>query len=134
MKDLVRDTENNGRGAEGTPATLPVSDDGLHCTLPLDQPIYREILDEFVDDISLRLAAMSEALQQDDYDGLAELAHALKGSAGSLGYHAFTEPCRSLESLARKQETEQLGTIVEELRTIAATIVVSVREASGVSG
>ncbi|MCA9120632.1 MAG: response regulator [Planctomycetaceae bacterium] len=97
---------------------------GYHCTLDLTKPVYLEILFEFIDELPQRFEAMKAALGDNRLDELADLAHGLKGSAGSIGFHAFTEPCRQLERLAKQKESAQLEAVIKELQNISHRIVV----------
>ena len=115
-----------GDAVEASPPYAPCTD-GFHCTLPLDQPIYREIVDEFIDDLPKRLDSMRAALQSDDLDQLADVAHGLKGAAGSLGYSAFTDPCRQLEQAARARKSEMLETTLQQVHKISRAIHVPAR-------
>ena len=49
-------------------------------------------------------ARMRAALDRGDLAALADDAHWLKGSAGSVGFDAFTAPARGLEAAARADD------------------------------
>ena len=49
-----------------------------------------------------KLDAMQTALSDHDFDQLAQLAHWLKGSGGTAGFHEFTDLAKELEQLARE--------------------------------
>ncbi len=49
---------------------------------------------------------MCDAWESGNFAELAELAHWLKGAAGTVGFHDFTEPAKRLESLAKRAVTE----------------------------
>ncbi len=119
-------TESNE--VQSQKAQVSKDDDGLHCSLALDKPIYLEILFEFVDELPSRLDAMSTALEQHEWDQLAEVAHALKGSGGSIGYHAFTTPCRDLEAYARQKDPERTKVAFDSVKGVARSIVVPDRD------
>jgi CheY-like chemotaxis protein/HPt (histidine-containing phosphotransfer) domain-containing protein len=130
-KDLVRDTEtldDDRQGAEETPAPPRRTDAGLHCTLPLHKPIYREIFDGFIDELPERFACLRKAADSGDFEMAREVAHALKGTAGSVGYHAFTDPCKRLEQFARREDHAGVVGAIDELLGVADAIVVPSRE------
>ena len=60
-----------------------------------------------------------------DLDELAQLAHWLKGSGGTAGFHEFTDLARELEQLAREgADDTQIPIILGEIEAIAGAIVV----------
>ncbi len=73
------------------------------------------VIDSFVQRLPSQIAEMQAASMRGDFKELANLAHWLKGSAGSVGFDSFTSPARRLEDQADKQEPK--GTI-EALRLV----------------
>jgi PAS domain S-box-containing protein len=71
-----------------------------------------------------RLAALRAAFVRGDADACAEIAHWLKGSAGSVGYDAFTEPAREAENAARAGDLATVGTQLDRIDALAARVVV----------
>ncbi len=61
----------------------------------------RNVINIFVERMPKQLAAMQTAQQNCDWEELGNLAHWLKGSAGSVGYDAYTEPSKFLEEAAK---------------------------------
>jgi HPt (histidine-containing phosphotransfer) domain-containing protein len=120
--------ERNSQFETGVVPRKPV--DGLHCTLPLERPAYRPILDDFLEELPKRLEAMRSALIAQDFDGLAQLAHALKGAGGSIGYSAFTDPCRELERASRENEDRDFELLVNQVAAVADAIVVPSADAA----
>jgi CheY-like chemotaxis protein len=84
--------------------------------LPTHDPRYRDIVQEFVDQLPGTVAQMRDAFTAGDHKRLAEVAHYLKGVAGSMGYPDFTEPCRELERAVTAQHS---GDVRQGLQTIA---------------
>ena len=54
-----------------------------------------------------KLAQLEPALDAGDWEEVAQLAHSLKGSAGSFGYPRVTDIARELEHAARRGEAER---------------------------
>lgn len=79
------------------PAALP----SLECSLPLDDPYFRTVIEEFLDTLRGRVARMLEESENNDYTALAASAHWLKGSAGTCGFNQFYGPAVALEHAAR---------------------------------
>jgi PAS domain S-box-containing protein len=61
----------------------------------------KNVINIFVERMPKQLAAMRKAQQNNEWEALADLAHWLKGSAGSVGYDAYTEPSKLLEEAAK---------------------------------
>ncbi len=97
---------------------------GLVSALPIDDPEFRAIVVNFAERLRQKLGAMQAALQAGDLAELAALAHWLKGTGGTAGFPAFTEPAARLESLARDGQTLGLTDLVARLDELAGSIVI----------
>ncbi|MGI9589879.1 MAG: ATP-binding protein [Myxococcota bacterium] len=71
---------------------------------------------KFVPRLGEQLEAMDASWQAGDFAELAQLAHWLKGSAGTVGFDAFSEPARTLELLAKERKQAEIEASLEELR------------------
>jgi signal transduction histidine kinase/CheY-like chemotaxis protein/HPt (histidine-containing phosphotransfer) domain-containing protein len=96
----------------------------VRSTLPTDDAAIREVVLEFVESIAPRLDAMGEALAAEDYDELAKLAHALKGSGGTAGFNCFTEPAARIESLAKEKKPGDIPNVIKEIRQLEQLVAV----------
>jgi signal transduction histidine kinase/ActR/RegA family two-component response regulator/HPt (histidine-containing phosphotransfer) domain-containing protein len=96
----------------------------LVSTLPLDQPVYRELVAEFVELLEQLLPDMRRARSTHRLDELAGLAHTLKGTGGTVGFDDFTRPAKELERRARQGDEEGLEALLEELEELAQSIAV----------
>jgi len=96
----------------------------FHSTLPTDDPQIREVVAEFIDSIGQRLDAMGTALASEDFDELARLAHALKGSGGTAGFNCFTDPAARIEKLAKSQQPENIDEAIGEIRELKQWVAV----------
>ncbi|MDB5302750.1 MAG: rpfC 3 [Phycisphaerales bacterium] len=94
----------------------------LQSTLPVDDPEFCEIVVEFIDRLGEQLTAMQDAWGKQDLSELASLAHWLKGSGGTAGFPALTDPARKLEELAREQRLDEIGGQISALRELADRI------------
>ncbi len=73
----------------------------LVSSLPMDDPDYREIAEDFIAALEGKLATLSAACEVGDLKTVSEIAHWLKGSGGTAGFGAFTAPAAALEASAR---------------------------------
>ncbi|HET6246454.1 MAG TPA: ATP-binding protein [Tepidisphaeraceae bacterium] len=96
----------------------------LTSTLPSSDPEFCQIIVEFVDRLHQQLGAMQQAWEKQDLSELASLAHWLKGSGGTAGFAALTDPARKLEQLARDKKLEEIAGAIGALNELAEHIVV----------
>lgn len=82
----------------------------------------RPALDKFVIRLDEQLAAMEQAWQARDHKALADLAHWLKGAAGSVGFDVYTEPAQELEQLAKAGSEYGIDKVIAELRDLTSRI------------
>ncbi len=87
------------------------------------QARFRPIIRRFVDSLQERLAEVEEAMRRSDAREVANFAHWLRGSAGSLGYDDFTEPARRLEQAAKNREADETARRYAEVRALADRVV-----------
>jgi CheY-like chemotaxis protein/HPt (histidine-containing phosphotransfer) domain-containing protein len=92
--------------------------------LPTSNPRFLAIVQKFVSRLEEQLLEMENACRDRDYEKLAALAHWLKGSGGTVGFDAFTEPAQRLEQLAKTKLGVECQAVVRELRDLADRIVV----------
>ncbi len=69
----------------------------------------------FVQSLPERLEALRSAINGRDWDELDRLAHTLKGTAGSFGYHGMTHAARELEQAAKHGDMALALTIVQNM-------------------
>ncbi len=91
---------------------------------PGDDPRYRAIIQKFASTLQEKLTAIDHANQTQNYDELAKLAHWLKGSGGTVGFSAFTEPARHLEKLAKSKSADDITAVIATLRSLAQRLVI----------
>jgi HPt (histidine-containing phosphotransfer) domain-containing protein len=82
---------------------------------PGEPSLLVEIVSIFLRDAPGRLAAIREAIQTANADALREAAHALKGSAATLGAQQVGELCSQLEQMGREGALEAAAGLLPEL-------------------
>jgi len=90
--------------------------------LPIDDPRYRAIVVEFIEQLDAQLDEMMQTRERCDFEALAGLAHQLKGLGGNVGFHEFTEPCKALESAAKAGAEAEIDACLADLCSIAARV------------
>jgi CheY-like chemotaxis protein/HPt (histidine-containing phosphotransfer) domain-containing protein len=91
----------------------------IESSLPMDQPTFRQVVRSFVAELPEKIGEMQRAYDDGQPEHLAELAHWLKGTAGTVGFDCMTEPARRLQSVARQGASEQIEQCLQELAILA---------------
>ena len=102
----------------------PTGAEPLVSRLAGTNPRYEAIIVKFIPRLAEKLEAMQASWEARDFAELANLAHWLKGSAGTVGYDAFKEPATCLELLAKDENEGEIEESLQELRALAARVVV----------
>jgi PAS domain S-box-containing protein len=87
-------------------------------------PRLRPAVRKFALQMPDKMQAIEHAWRGRDFETLAALAHWLKGSGGTTGYDAFTEPAKTLEQLAKASSEEQTQEVIAELRELVADMII----------
>ncbi len=104
-----------GVGGNGSP---------LESSLLNGDPQMHAIVVAFVEQFTDKRAAMRLALQQQDMEELASLAHWLKGSGGTMGFAQLSEVGRKFEEAILGQQTSELENHLNLIDDMAHQIVV----------
>lgn len=99
--------------------------DELTSRLPDTSPKFRRIIVNFINRIAEQLEVMDKAIEKEDFDEVAKLAHWLKGSGGSVGFDAFTEPAADLELYAKNNDLTAVRSVAGTIHTLKSRIVLS---------
>ena len=65
---------------------------------------------------------MWAAIDAADFDGLAKIAHSLKGTGGTIGFDCFTEPASRLEQSAKKHQAAEATEAISDISALAERI------------
>jgi PAS domain S-box-containing protein len=103
------------RGAEYPPQPSHCEGSPLVSTLPTGDAAFRGIVEEFLLCLPTKLGHMRQAWAGGDFATLTQLAHWLKGAAGTMGFAAFTEPASRLHALAKSGQGEHIEAVLDEL-------------------
>ena len=90
------------------------------------------LIRRFAERLHEQIGAAAEAAQGRDCEAVARFAHWLAGSAGTVGYDAFTETARRLERCAKETDTGGMDMAFGEVRAMAARVVLPDVPASAV--
>lgn len=95
----------------------------IQSRLPVRDPRYRAIVDEFVGQLDGLFEELERAWTRRDFSRIAELAHYLKGAGGSVGFDEFTAPSRSLENEALAGGSARTERAIAALRAVGSRVV-----------
>ncbi|MCC9601690.1 PAS domain S-box protein [Stieleria sp. JC731] len=88
--------------------------------LPTNDPVFRDIVEQFLQTFESKMGLLEKAWDQSDFDELGRIAHWLRGAAGTVGYHCFTDPAAELEQVAVARSSngsrEKLD-VIQDLRS-----------------
>jgi PAS domain S-box-containing protein len=90
-------------GQQQVPADGPIVS-----TMFEDDPEARAIVLDYVGHLQAQLQEIGVAWAARDYESISAVAHAIKGSAGTLGFEVFTQPAGRLDKLAQTQAPDEL--------------------------
>ncbi len=79
---------------------------------------FQAIVEAFVERLGHRIDEMENSLTERDYATLGELAHWLKGAAGTVGLHDFTPPAEALGRLARQRRSHGMAPLIQQMRLL----------------
>jgi signal transduction histidine kinase/CheY-like chemotaxis protein/HPt (histidine-containing phosphotransfer) domain-containing protein len=108
-------------GADDAPPAAAPGDGALRSRLA-GRGRFAAIVDAFAARLSARVERMRAALDAGALDALADDAHWLKGSAGTVGFDVFTAPARRLETAARSGERVAADAALVEIEALARRV------------
>jgi len=101
--------EKQPRSGSETPTPLP--------SLFADDPVISEIISGFVDRLPQRVLDLESKLALDDWQGIGQTAHQLKGAAGGYGYPELASLAEAIGEQAKTQrEPQDLRRLIDELK------------------
>ena len=107
------------------PSNAAVDDHApIECTLPLDDADYLAIVVDFLEQLDARLMGMLSMVQNQSFDELENEAHWLKGSGGTVGFPAFTEPALALIDASRRRSVRQCQKTLRDVLAVRQRLVV----------
>jgi len=94
----------------------------LTSSLPLDDPELARIVELWAGTLSAKLEELRDAVNANDAERVADLAHWLKGSGGTAGYAIFTGPASEIEALARQNQIEDAEPAIDAVQRLADAV------------
>lgn len=110
-------------GARVTPLSDTQRGTPIESTLPTDDPDFREIVVEFLEQLDERLSEVVLAFEDRDWVWLTDRAHWLKGVGGTAGFGCFDDPSQALFSAAKEQSVACSQAQIAHLQQLASRLV-----------
>ncbi len=85
-------------------------------------PRFHRTIRSFVEKLKAKMAEVEQLYATGDLEALRLVAHWIKGSAGTVGFDAFTEPARRLEQLARDAKRKEMAEVITYLRKLTDAV------------
>jgi YesN/AraC family two-component response regulator len=92
--------------------------------LPTEDPEFREIVEEFIERLYVKLDEMRTAASQADWRSLGQLMHWLKGSAGTAGFTELTRPAIALEAAIENADRSAIAALLDEIAELAGRLAI----------
>jgi signal transduction histidine kinase/DNA-binding response OmpR family regulator len=102
------------------------SSDEICSTLPVDDREFCEIIGEFIDRARQQAERLHEAVDAENWNEVADIAHWLKGSGGTAGFEGFTAPAGRLERLARNRQLDEIPALLDKIESMISRLAVPV--------
>lgn len=87
------------------------------------KPRLRPVIGKFISQLSTNCENVETAVANEDFDEIAKFGYWLKASGGSVGFPAFTEPARDLESYARDRQLADVQHTLSVIKQLNSRIV-----------
>jgi HPt (histidine-containing phosphotransfer) domain-containing protein len=98
-----------------------------------DRTLGLEIVQMFLEDYAMRLAAIRAAVEQGDAKGMLTTAHTLKGAAAYLSAAFVVEAAARLETIGREGRLAEAAAALERLDAAVAQLIPELRKATSTS-
>jgi len=93
-----------------------------------DAEIYKEFLQEFIDELPNKLEIMKTCAKDSDAEGLGRAAHNLKGVAGNLGALQLSDHAQRLEKEVTEGYTDKVENMLNEVMKVSDGLKNSIAE------
>ena len=118
-------------------AAEPVGDDAdgepIPSSLAAANEAFATIAARFLERLDDELGTIRDAVAANDADLVAERAHWLKGSGGTVGYACLGEPALALELAAKAGDAPGMGAALSDIEALCARLVVRAGDAPRVT-
>lgn len=105
---------------------LSVDHDMLSSLKELLDEKFSQLIQTYLEDGSRRMALLKEAVADNNFEGIRQEAHGLKGSSRNIGANPIAELCAQLEIMGRDHLGEgieqQFASVEQEFAAVSAEL------------
>jgi two-component system sensor histidine kinase/response regulator len=130
MLFAVVEQDGDGGGAQAVATPVTFDEDALRHRLSGDDELMTDVIRLFLEDLPVRLAAISDAVIARNADVLRAEAHALKGAAASLSALGLFEAAHVLERVAAESHMEAADAAWRQVSVEACNVIDVLRQPS----
>ena len=94
----------------------------LESSLPTEISEFRQIVAEFIPRLRDRVSLLRTFVDDADFDNVRETAHWLAGSAGTVGFEAFTESSQALQAAAIAGNTADMLPAMDHIESLVRRV------------
>ena len=95
------------------------------CRPQYTSPKLRPITDKFIDQLARWIVGLDTAVTEQDFEKIGKFAYWLKASGGSVGFDAFNEPARDLESQAKEKQLDVINHTIGVIKELNSRIAIT---------
>ena len=96
--------------------------------LGLEVGEFLELVELFVETATNQIESIKKALQAEDNEEVARIAHSLKGAAGNLGFNRIYEMAQAITSWAREKQLAKVSEKIPEVEKEIEKVTVPLKE------
>ena len=106
----------------GSDKTNPPESEPIISTLEDETPGLIDLITSYANELSQYLEEADHALNSNDVDTVAKLAHKILGSGGMMGFDCLSDPAEALEQAALSKKLDKAAEELEELKQLSTRI------------
>jgi len=104
-------------------ADIASSEDPVFSTLAAQNPKFQPLVERFIDRLHEQNSELEKAVADQDWQTVSTIAHWLKGSGGSVGFHGFTDLAADLEASAHSENAEGMAIDFDVIKSYTQRVV-----------
>ena len=128
---VVEQSGNGGLVLTTSAAAVIFDEDALRHRLSGDNDLMTEVIQLFLEDLPVRLAAIKAAITVRNADDLCSAAHALKGAAGTLSVLRLFDAARVLERVGAESRMDAAEAAWRQLSIEASHVLDALKRHAG---
>ncbi len=121
--DEALEVENAELASPRTISDDASTDEPVFSTLAAQNPKFQPLVERFIDRLHEQSEELEKAIAVKDWLTVSTIAHWLKGSGGSVGFHGFTDLAADLEASAHSESADDIVTDFDVIKSYTRRVV-----------